>query len=613
MSRRKLICVLVAVLVLPAATVAWLGLRLLDLDRALEAQRQTESREQAADRAVQTLSSILSDPGLTTREPGHGALVSTIPGGRLLFRARVVPLPEADAAVFAEAEQLEIRQGAGEAAAERYRVLARSANPLVRAGALLRLARTLRNSKHPEAALRVYDDLERIEAAGAGGWPAPLAAGWGRCTLLEALGRKQELAAAATRLRARLDERKWALTRAGYEAFAADAERWTGVPRPKDLEVLTEALGRLESTAPGPEEPAEGTRLVPVDGVPITLVWRRTRDRLAVFAAMPTFVQREWLPHSGNHVWLRDDAGRDLTPPRGEGRSIRYAAQTRLPWTVAVATPPRAPEFATRSRLLLLLLAAVGLFSAAGGYFVLRALLKEFALARMQEDFVAAVSHEFRTPLTALRQISESLEDGRVAGDEHRNAYYRSLSRATRRLHRLVEDLLDFRRMQSGAAEYRKASLDANDLVSDVVAGFEREVEDQGFRIAVTPCAGARVVADREALGRALRNLLDNAVKYSGASRDIEVSVACTKAAVELSVRDRGMGIDPDEKAQVFGRFYRGRQARAEGIRGTGIGLAMVKQIVEAHGGHVSLESEPGAGSTFTVAVPREENGWHAS
>jgi signal transduction histidine kinase len=613
MSRSKLIFVLVAVLGLPVATVTWLALRLVDLDRALEAQREAESRERVADRAVQALAGMISDPAITRRQPSNGALVAVIPGGRLLFHPRVAPLPEGNPLIFEQAERLEILEDAQEQAAARYRSLAQSEDALVRAGALLRLARTLRRSKYPEEAFRVYAELERFESAGVGGWPAPLAAAWGRCTLLEAVGREHELTVAATRLRAELNDGKWPLTRAAYEAFASDVERWTGLPRPRELELLTEALNRLELTGLGPQEPAFGARVIAGGSDPITVVWRRTGDRLAAFAATAAYVEREWLPRVGNRVWLTDDTGRNITSPHGEGRSIRYAAQTSLPWTVVVATPPRTPEFTARSRLLVLLLTAVGLFSAAGGYVVFRALLKEFALARMKEDFVAAVSHEFRTPLTSLRQITESLEDGRVGSEEHREAYYRSLSRATRRLHRLVEDLLDFRRMQSGATEYRKSSFDANALVSDVVASFKLEVQDQGFRIGITRCDDASVVADREAISRALWNLLDNAVKYSGDSRDIQVSVACTQATVEVSVRDGGMGIQLNEQSQVFGRFYRGYQARTEGIRGTGIGLAMVKQILEAHGGRVSLHSQPGEGSTFTLAVPREENGWRAS
>ncbi|MBL8291770.1 MAG: HAMP domain-containing histidine kinase, partial [Bryobacterales bacterium] len=567
----------------------------------------------AADLAIQTLSAIVADPSLTAREPGSGALAVAIPGGQRLFHARPALPKEAAAGLFSAAEQLEIRENNTAAAVDAYRRLARTHDQTVRAGALLRLARTLRNSKNAGDALQVYDELETLETAGAGGLPAPAAALWGRCTLLEAMGRKQDLREAATRLRASLDKGRWPLTRSDYEAFAAEAERWTGLARPKDLELLTGVVNELETAAATTEEPVYGARLVRASGVPVTLVWRRTREGFAVFAATPAYVAREWLPRAGRTVWLKDEAGADLTQPVGPEPVLRYPGQTRLPWTVAVATPPPAPELATRTRLLLLLLLAVGVFSVAGGYVVLRALLKEFALARMQEDFVAAVSHEFRTPLTTLVQISESLEDGRVANEQHRNAYYRSLSQSARRLQRLVEDLLDFRRMQSGAVEYRKAPLNASELARDVVAGFQREVDEQGFRIDVRQCAEAHVVADSAALGRALWNLLDNAVKYSGASRTIEVAVECGQRDVGISVRDRGIGIQPEEQARVFGKFYRGGEARKAGIRGTGIGLAMVRQIAEAHGGRVDVKSEPGIGSTFTMTIPREENRWPVS
>jgi hypothetical protein len=170
MSRRKLICVFVALLSLPAVTLAWLGTRLLSLDHALDAQRQSESREQAADRAVHALSAMVSDPSLTAREPANGALLAVFPGGKLLFQSHPAAMREAPAGVFAAAELLEIGKKS-EAAAEEYRKLAQSSDRLVRAGALLRLARTLRNSKYPDEALRVYGDLERMGAAGAGAGP----------------------------------------------------------------------------------------------------------------------------------------------------------------------------------------------------------------------------------------------------------------------------------------------------------------------------------------------------------------------------------------------------------------------------------------------------------
>jgi signal transduction histidine kinase len=224
----------------------------------------------------------------------------------------------------------------------------------------------------------------------------------------------------------------------------------------------------------------------------------------------------------------------------------------------------------------------------------------------MQQDFVAAVSHEFRTPLTTLRQLTESLEDGRVTTEEKRHSSYRSLGLATLRLHRLIEDLLDFRRLQSGAFVCHRSRLNVAQLTNQLVSDFRTEVSGHNFEISVTTVPDIEVNADREALSRALWNLLDNAVKYSGASHSIELVVACRDRMVQWSVRDHGIGIPAKERGLVFQKFFRGEDARRAGIRGTGIGLAMVQQIAVAHGGHVGLTSNEGKGSVFTFSIPCE-------
>jgi signal transduction histidine kinase len=172
-------------------------------------------------------------------------------------------------------------------------------------------------------------------------------------------------------------------------------------------------------------------------------------------------------------------------------------------------------------------------------------------------------------------------------------------------LTRLVESLLDFGRMEAGARPYRLEPLDVAALAEDVVRDFRQQVDGAGFTIHYTgPPGGVMARADRDALTQALWNLLDNAVKYSGESRDVHVEVERNRDVV-IRVRDAGYGIAPSEQKQIFRKFARGAAAREHGVKGTGIGLAMVKHIVDAHGGTIRVDSEPDRGSTFTIGLPQ--------
>jgi signal transduction histidine kinase len=247
------------------------------------------------------------------------------------------------------------------------------------------------------------------------------------------------------------------------------------------------------------------------------------------------------------------------------------------------------------------------------GYVVHRALSRELRVAQLQSDFVAAVSHEFRSPLTTLRTITELLAQNRISDESRRKQSYVFLDRETMRLHRLVEDLLDFGRMESGRKQYRLEAHDAFQLVRAALADFSVQAGANGFTVETDVVASedpssAKVYVDEEAFRRAFRNLLDNAMKYSPVCRTVWVNSTVKDHRVLISVRDQGMGIDGAEKRLIFQKFVRGHAAKNAGIKGTGIGLAMVQQISEAMGGEIRLQSETGVGSTFTIVLPLAED-----
>jgi signal transduction histidine kinase len=224
---------------------------------------------------------------------------------------------------------------------------------------------------------------------------------------------------------------------------------------------------------------------------------------------------------------------------------------------------------------------------------------------RVQSDFVSAVSHEFRTPLTSVRQLSELLAHGRVPTEERRHLYYKTLLRESARLERLVEGLLNFGRMEAGGRQYHFEELDATRLVHQVVAEFSPQLEAQGRRIELSGAADPlKIDADPEAISVALRNLVDNAIKYSPDHPTVWIDWGLSNHYVAIRVRDQGPGIPESERRKIFRRFVRGSAAASTNAKGSGVGLAMVRHIVAAHGGEITVASEAGQGSVFTMLLP---------
>jgi signal transduction histidine kinase len=617
-SSKKLALLFLAVVVPPVAALVWLGVQLVQQDRTLWTQREDERRQTSARAAALSLEQALTEaerkfaagplPAGVVRFRHTAGTLTAEPLDALLWLPTSAPLESGATQPFAEAETLEYR-GQTAAARQGYDVLSRAPQPSVRAGALLRLARIARQEQRLADALRLYSQLAAFPQIAFDGTPADLLARRAACSLREAASDRPALLRDALALRADLLAGRWQLDRSRWELAASDLARWTGQPLPQlpEREAFSRAAEWLfhERVSAPPQEP---TRALTDGNVPITIL---QSDPTGPAIAIAPAVVCEWARHAGQGVALWTPSGRLLAGESPAGTAsglIRLAASaTGLPWTLTVATPPSDPP-AGRRRVLLLGLAALSLFAAGGTFLLWRVIQRELAVARLQTDFVAAVSHEFRTPLASLKHLTELLEEADDMPRERRVTFYQSLSRNTDRLHRLVESLLDFARMERGRKPYDMGPLDAGTFARDVIEDFRKEAEPRGYRVEleIDPAAPLAVRADASSLLHALWNLLDNAVKYSPEPRPICVRVGPHPRGVALAVQDHGIGVPAAERHEIFDKFVRGQSAGRLGIKGTGLGLAMVDHIVKAHGGTVELESEEGAGSTFRIVLPAQ-------
>jgi signal transduction histidine kinase len=606
----------------PSLGLVWLGWRLLDQDRALENQRIEERRERASDQVIGSLqravqASELDLAQLRSPAPGGDALIVEVKGGEararpdgvLLFAASASMPQDISSNIYREAETSEFQRHDHERAIRLLQPLVRSPDPTIRAGALLRIARNQRKAGQLDAALRTYSGLAACGGTAAGGLPADLVARRARCDLLAALGRREDLAREAADLYRLLRRGQWRVSEAAYEVHAEEAAGWLGASRDSEAPALAlaEAAAWLAERN-GRDTPDSGRASIVRHNRLVTILWSEGPDGLRALVAGPQYLERKWLSAAAPLADTLRVAVSLNEVGAGPAVTVRSASATGLPWPVVVTardTAAELEEFAGRRRLLLGALGLLAVVVGAGIYFVARAYARELAVMRLQSEFVSAVSHEFRTPLTSLRQLSETLNEGRPLADERRAAYYQALDRSTSRLQKLVEGLLDFGRMESGAMVYRKRDVDPAALVTTVVDEFRREAGDRGRRIELNAAEGLpSVQADAEALARAIWNLLDNAEKYSPAGTTIRVDVEREDDGIAVRVQDRGPGIPAAERRAILRKFVRGSAADATHIKGTGIGLAMVTHIVDAHGGSLRVESAPGEGSTFSIVLP---------
>ena len=251
-----------------------------------------------------------------------------------------------------------------------------------------------------------------------------------------------------------------------------------------------------------------------------------------------------------------------------------------------------------------LTLAALSLVLAGGIALTYRNVTKEMALARLKSDFVSNVSHELRTPLSLIRLYAETLEMGRLTSPEKYQEYYRIIRKESERLTALINNILDFSRIEAGRKEYDFRETDMSELVHNTLDSYRYQLEQSGFQFEEKIDDVPPMRVDREAMARSLLNLVNNALKYSQDRKYIGVNLYRDNGSVKLEVVDQGIGIPHQEQQKIFEKFYRVGDPLVHNTKGSGLGLSLVRHIVQAHGGEVSVDSAPGQGSKFTIVLP---------
>jgi len=252
-----------------------------------------------------------------------------------------------------------------------------------------------------------------------------------------------------------------------------------------------------------------------------------------------------------------------------------------------------------------LVIGGLSLFLAGGILLTYRNVNREMACAKLKSDFVANVSHELRTPLALIRLYAETLEMGRLHTEEKYQEYYRIIRKESERLTALINNILDFSRIEAGRKEYSFRETDLGELVRNTLDAYRFQIEQNGFAYQenIAPDLPPLQV-DREAIARSLLNLVNNAIKYSQKDKFLGVNLYRANGSVKLEVIDHGIGIPRGEQSKIFEKFYRAGDPLVHNTKGSGLGLSLVRHIALAHGGQVWVESTPGQGSKFTMTLP---------
>jgi signal transduction histidine kinase len=280
-------------------------------------------------------------------------------------------------------------------------------------------------------------------------------------------------------------------------------------------------------------------------------------------------------------------------------------------WEVAayLVNPAQLTRAANTARLTLgLLITMLVLAIGVGSWLIVSSLNSELKLARQKTDFVGNVSHELKTPLTSIRMFSELLAEGRVTDQAKQRSYLNIITAEAARLTRLINNVLDFSRMERGEKKYNFQPCDLVEVVRAAAQTFRPHLEAGRFKFdCVLPDAAISVRGDADALSQIIVNLLSNAEKYSNDHKEITLALDRRESPLphaEVKVLDRGLGVPRGSGEKIFEKFYRAHDSLSSGVQGSGLGLTIARQIARAHGGDVVYEPREGGGSCFILRLP---------
>jgi len=645
----------VGLVLLVSLALGWLGWRLLEQEEFLQNQQAHSRLENTAEVVLQRFlrsmaekeaelsrigtvlpaadirMDVFSSASASSVQGGGPLLVGfsksgleVQPSGRLIYYPYIPPPAPVDATVFSSAEKLEFQSPDLMAAASALVPLTESKDAGIRAEALLRLARIQSKSDKVPAALATYAKLVNETSVSPSDAPYAFLGRFQRCELLMNDGQQAAAKQEAKRLVVSMESGEWPISKATFALYDPKVRELAGLPAdsrvPESKLVVAEAVEAAWNEWQNFQTSASRslTKHLHRSGrFPVLSIVNANPERMIALIYAGDALRHLNLDAASAGEGL--DIRSSITDEHGElifGAPVdstaiqvrRSLSAAELPWQInvtAVATNPAVAFSTERRNYLIIALTAIVLLVCLACYAMARGVLREAAAGQLQSDFVSAVSHEFRSPLTTLRQLTELLAEGRIKEESRRRQYYGVLQQETSRLHQLVEDLLDFGKMDAGRRQYKFERLDFSELVQDSIDEYQSHARAKGHNIEIHSDRSQLLVdADRAALQRVVRNLLENAVKYSPEAKTVWVETGCDERRAILRVRDEGIGIPPEEQSRIFDKFVRGEAANKACIPGTGIGLAMVREIVQVHHGELDLSSEVGQGSTFRVQLP---------